>query len=58
MPVRNRIKKGRRPRTRKPRDVEVRECFQVLVECEDEAQQRIVYQRMTAEGHKCRLLTL
>ncbi len=39
-------------------EVDVPEAFQVVVECRDEDQQRAVYQRMTAEGFKCRLLTL
>ena len=41
-----------------PPEVDVPEAFQVVVECGDEDQQRAVYQRMTAEGFKCRLLTL
>lgn len=41
-----------------PREVEVPESFQVVVECQDEAQQRVLYERMAAEGFKCRLLTL
>ena len=41
-----------------PPEVDVPEAFQVVVECKDEAQQQVVYQRMTAEGFKCRLLTL
>jgi hypothetical protein len=38
--------------------VEVPELYQVVIECSDEAQQRELYERMTAEGLKCRLLTL
>jgi hypothetical protein len=34
------------------------EVFQVVVECGDEAEQRAVFERLTAEGHKCRLLSL
>ena len=41
-----------------PPEVDVPEAFQVVVECRDEDQQRAVYQQMTAEGFKCRLLTL
>jgi ParB-like chromosome segregation protein Spo0J len=41
-----------------PREVDVPEAYQVVVECQDEAQQQTVYQRMTAEGFKCRLLML
>lgn len=32
--------------------------FQVIVECRDEAEQQTVYERLVAEDHKCRLLTL
>ena len=41
-----------------PPEVDVPEAFQVVVECRDEDQQRAVYQQMTDEGFKCRLLTL
>jgi len=36
----------------------VPELYQVLVECAGETEQRRVYERLTAEGFKCRLLTL
>jgi hypothetical protein len=39
-------------------EVEIPEAFQVVVECQDEAQQRALYERFTAEGLKCRLMTL
>ena len=32
--------------------------FQVVVECQDEAEQRAVFERFTAEGFKCRVLSL
>jgi len=41
-----------------PPEVPVPEAFQVVVDCEDEDRQREVFERMTAEGYKCRLLTL
>jgi hypothetical protein len=34
------------------------DLFQVVVECRDEAQQRAVYERLTSEGFRCRVLTL
>lgn len=34
------------------------EVFQVVVECRDEAEQRVVYERMSGEGYACRLLML
>ena len=32
--------------------------FQVVVQCDDEAQQQSVFERLTAEGFKCRVLSL
>jgi ParB-like chromosome segregation protein Spo0J len=40
------------------REVNVPEAFQVVVECRDEADQQMVYERLSSEGYKCRLLTL
>jgi hypothetical protein len=37
---------------------EIPECLQVFVQCRDEQQQRELYERMTAEGFKCRVLVL
>lgn len=34
------------------------EAFQVVIECQDETEQRAVFERMTGEGFRCRLLTL
>ncbi len=39
-------------------EVEVPTTFQVVVECDDEAQQQAVYDRMTADGYRCRLLMI
>ncbi len=36
----------------------VPELFQVLVECRDEDDQRTLFERLSAEGYTCRLLTL
>lgn len=47
-----------REETGLPPEVDVPEVFQVVVECEDETQQKAVYERMTGEGFKCRLLNL
>jgi hypothetical protein len=41
-----------------PPSKQIPALFQVLVQCRDEAEQRDVYERMTAEGRKCRLLML
>jgi len=41
-----------------PPEVEIPEAFQVVIECEDEARQKALFERFTAEGLKCRLLTL
>jgi ParB-like chromosome segregation protein Spo0J len=40
------------------REVNVPEAFQVVVECRDEADQQAVYERLSGEGYKCKLLTL
>ena len=40
------------------REVSVPEAFQVVVECRDEADQQVVYERLSGEGYKCKLLTL
>jgi hypothetical protein len=40
------------------REVAVPEAFQVVVECRDEADQQAVYERLSGEGYKCKLLTL
>jgi len=41
-----------------PREVTVPEAFQVVVECRDEDQQQTVYEQLTSDGLRCRLLTL
>ena len=40
------------------RDVNIPESYQVVVECRDEEDQRDVFDRMRAEGYRCRVLTL
>ncbi len=39
-------------------EAEIPRIFQVIVECCDEAEQQVVYERLVADGAKCRLLTL
>lgn len=41
-----------------PDEVEIPECYQVLVECEDETEQAKLFEQMRKEGRRCRLLTL
>ncbi len=41
-----------------PPDVHVPESYQVVVECRDEADQQTVFEKMRAEGYRCRVLTL
>lgn len=41
-----------------PEEVAIPQAFQVVAECDDEAAQRGLYQRLTAEGYRCRVLTL
>jgi ParB-like chromosome segregation protein Spo0J len=39
-------------------EVAIPESFQVVVQCESEADQQAVYERIRAEGYRCRVLTL
>jgi hypothetical protein len=39
-------------------EVEIPELFQVVVQCESEADQEALFTRMRAEGYRCRVLTL
>lgn len=39
-------------------DVTLPASFQVVVQCDDEAQQRSVFERLSADGFKCRVLSL
>ena len=48
---------GEEPAGERP-EIHVPEAFQVVVECRDEAQQKEVFERLTAEGLSCRLLML
>jgi len=43
---------------RPPPEKTIPEAFQVVVECRGEAEQQEVYERLTAEGLSCKLLTL
>lgn len=36
----------------------IEECFQLVVTCRDESQQRTLYERLASEGYACRVLTL
>lgn len=41
-----------------PPSVPIPEAFQIIVECRDEAQQEELFERLMAEGLKCRVLNL
>jgi hypothetical protein len=41
-----------------PSEVQIPESYQVVVECRDEDDQQAVFERMRAEGYRCRVLTL
>lgn len=41
-----------------PKPVKIGESFQLVIECHDESQQRELYERLTKEGYRCRVLTL
>jgi hypothetical protein len=40
------------------REINIPESYQVVVECRDEVDQQAVFERMRAEGYRCRVLTL
>jgi hypothetical protein len=42
----------------RPKDVELPECYQLLVDCRDENDQRELYERLISTGYSCRVLTL
>ncbi len=39
-------------------EVPIPELFQVVIECRDEEEQQLMYERMRKEGYRCRVLTL
>lgn len=39
-------------------EVDVPECYELIVSCTDETAQRELYERLNREGYKCRVLTL
>ena len=41
-----------------PAELTLGESYQVVVECADEAEQRVLFERLTAEGRECRVLVL
>lgn len=41
-----------------PEVPEFRECYQIVVECADEAEQQALFAELTERGHDCRVLTL
>jgi hypothetical protein len=41
-----------------PPEVTIPESYQVVVECRDESDQQTVFEKMRAEGYRCRVLTL
>jgi hypothetical protein len=49
-------KRRRAPRVEADRDPI--ETWLVVVECRDEAEQRTVYECLTADGHRCRVMVL
>jgi ParB-like chromosome segregation protein Spo0J len=41
-----------------PTELNIPDAFQVIVECRDEEDQRVLFERLQAEGYECRLLML
>jgi len=46
------------PESDLPEQQDLKATFEVAVECEDEAQQETVFNLLTKEGYKCRILTM
>lgn len=46
------------PKEREDLSDELKETFEVIIECDNELQQEEIYYRLTSEGLKCRVLTL
>ena len=40
------------------REVDFRETYQVVAECENELEQESLFERLRAEGYKCRCMSL
>lgn len=40
------------------KELDIKQVFDVVVECDDEETQEAVFERLTSEGYKCRVLTL
>lgn len=61
MKIRDRVNESRRISAAdvrsKPSKI-VPEIYQIIVDCRDEEEQRIVFEQMTGEGRRCRVLTL
>jgi hypothetical protein len=49
---------GGSPASVDPPEVAIPESYQVVVECRDETDQQTVFEKMRAEGYRCRVLTL
>jgi hypothetical protein len=45
-------------RKRRPREITIPTLFQLVIECRDENQQRELYEKLTAAGHTCKVMTL
>ncbi len=46
------------PEEKPPSEIPLPELYQVVVDCRDEAEQATLYERLTAEGYKCRLVNM
>lgn len=51
------LSKGRRENGPPP-EVDIPEAFQIVVDCRDEVEQKTVYERLTGEGLRCRVMNL
>ena len=51
-------RQGRTSAIRKKPEPKIPELYQVVVQCSNEADQRKLYERLTAENRTCRLIIL
>ncbi len=54
----NSLANEQQPTDQSPAEINVPKLFQIVVECQHEQQQQELFDRLTAEGYKCRVLTL
>lgn len=56
--IENAVNKAMQIQNQAERDINIEDIYQVLVACENEDQQKELFQRLDQEGYPCRVLTL